>query len=392
VIATPSARGIDRVPLRTIATAIVMVLATIIGLALLYEARRTLVWMVVAAFFTVALYPIVSWVQRRLRCRRSLATLLVFFVVLIVFAALTAAFAVPLAREGTAFAGQLPQQLQDARAGRGPIGDLLERTNALQYVQNNQEKIRAFATGLTTPATGILRGVATGVAGVITIFVLAYLMVLEGPKMVEGTLNLMQPVRRERVRRVCADCAKSVTGYISGNLMISVICGILTYVVLKVAGVPFAGLISIFVALADLIPLIGATLGAVIACIAAVIHSLPALIAVAIFFVIYQQLENHLLQPMILSRTVKLNPLAVLVSILIAVELAGILGAFLAIPVAGIIQVIIRDVWDHRRGQVKEEPTVGEEQTSVTPPVTPLRGEHHAEPQGQRLNNGHQQH
>jgi predicted PurR-regulated permease PerM len=377
------------VPARTIATAIGMVLATIIGLLLLYEARRSLIWMVVAAFFTVALYPIVSWVERRLRCRRSLATLLVFFIVLIVLAALTAAFAVPLAREGTNFAGQLPQQLEDARAGRGPIGDLLERTNALQYVQTNQDKIRAFATGLTTPATGILRGVATGVAGVITIFVLAYLMVLEGPKMVEGTLNLMQPERRERVRRVGADCAKSVTGYISGNLMISVICGVLTYVVLKVAGVPFAGLISIFVALADLIPLIGATLGAVIACVAAVIHSLPALIAVAIFFLVYQQLENHLLQPLILSRTVKLNPLAVLVSILIAVELAGILGAFLAIPVAGIIQVIIRDVWDHRRGQVKEEPTVGEDQTAVTLPVAPPRGERHAAPEDRRLNTGH---
>jgi predicted PurR-regulated permease PerM len=236
----------------------------------------------------------------------------------------------------------------------------------LQYVQNNQEKIRAFATGLTTPAAGVLRGVATGVAGVVTIFVLAYLMVLEGPKVVEGTLNLMEPQRRERVRRVGADCAKSITGYISGNLLISVICGVLTYIVLKVTGVPFAGLISLFVALADLIPLIGATLGAVVACLAAAVHSIPAFIAVAIFFLVYQQLENHLLQPLILSRTVKLNPLTVLVSILVAVELAGILGAFLAIPVAGMIQVIVRDLWDHRGGRVKDEPTIGEDRTPVS--------------------------
>jgi predicted PurR-regulated permease PerM len=107
--------------------------------------------------------------------------------------------------------------------------------------------------------------------------------------------------------------------------------------------------------------LIGATLGAIVALIAAAIHSIPALIAVAIFFVAYQQLENHVLQPVILARTVKLNPLAVLVSILVGVELAGILGALLAIPVAGIIQVILRDVWDHRRGEAKEEVTVGEE-------------------------------
>src|SRR3954469_16616080 len=277
--ATPVPGGTRPVPVRTIATTILMVLLTVVGLLVLYEVRRTLVWLVVAAFFTVALYPVVSWVQRRLSwCRRSLATLLVFLLVLAVLAGVVTAFAVPLAREGTAFAGQLPQLMEDARSGRGPVGNLLERTNALQYVQNNQERIRAFATGLTTPAAGVLRGVATGVAGVVTIFVLAFLMVLEGPKLVDGTLNLMDPSRRERVRRVGADCAKSITGYISGNLLISVICGALTYIVLKVTGVPFAGLIALFVALADLIPLIGATLGAVVAIVAAAIHSIPALI------------------------------------------------------------------------------------------------------------------
>jgi len=198
---------------------------------------------------------------------------------------------------------------------------------------------------------------------VVTIFVLAYLMVLEGPKVVEGSLNLLDPDDRARVRAVAADCAKSITGYLSGNLLISVICGVLTYVTLLATGVPFAALIALFVAVADLIPLVGATIGAVVAVIAAALHSVPALIVVAIFVVVYQQLENHLLQPLILSRTVKLNPLTVLVAVLLAVELAGILGAFLAIPIAGMIQVIARDLWDHRRGRPKEEPTVGEDRT-----------------------------
>jgi predicted PurR-regulated permease PerM len=103
----------------------------------------------------------------------------------------------------------------------------------------------------------------------------------------------------------------------------------------------------------------------VVAATAGFIHSVPAGIAVIVFFVVYQQLENHLLQPMIFSRTVKLNPLAVFVAILLGVELAGILGALLAIPVAGIIQVVLRDVWDHRRGRPKDEPTLGEDRTPV---------------------------
>jgi predicted PurR-regulated permease PerM len=362
----PAAAPRRPVPVRTIATTIAMVLATALLLLVVYDVRRVLTWIVVAAFFSVALFPVVGWVERRLTgCRRSLATLLVFVVVLVVLGGLVAAFTVPLAQEGTKFAGQLPDLVDQARAGRGPIGGLLDRTHVLTYLQDHQDRVKAFATGLTTPAAGVLRGVATGIAGVVTIFVLAFLMVLEGPKIVDGFVNLLDPDVQPRVRAVGSDCARSITGYLSGNLLISVICGVLTFAVLKISGVPFAGLIALFVAVADLIPLVGATLGAAVAVIAAAIHSVPALIAVAIFFVIYQQLENHLLQPLILSRTVKLNPLTVLIAILVAVELAGILGAFLAIPLAGMIQVVVRDLWDHRRGRPKVEPTVGEDRRPV---------------------------
>jgi len=352
------------VPVRTILATIGLVLATALLLYIVVETRRVLTWIVVGAFFAVALYPVVGWVQRRLLGgrRRALATFLVFLLVFVVLAALITAFAVPLAREGTRFAGQLPDLIDEARAGRGPVGNLLERTHALQYVQDNQDRIKEFATGLTTPAAGVLSGVATGIAGTVTVFVLAYLMVLEGPKVVDGSVNVFPPTTAQRIRRVGGDCAKSVTGYISGNLLISVICGTLTYVVLLVAGVPFAGLIALFVGLADLIPLVGATLGGAVAVIAGFIHSVPAGIAVLVFFVLYQQLENHLLQPLVFARTVKLNPLTVIVAILIGVELLGILGALLAIPVASMIQVIARDVWDHRRGRPKDEPTVGVDQ------------------------------
>jgi predicted PurR-regulated permease PerM len=232
----------------------------------------------------------------------------------------------------------------------------------LQWVQDNQDKISSFASGLTAPAAGVLSGVATAVTGTVTVLVLAYLTVLEGPRIVDGFTNLFSSTTGERIRRVGHDCAKSVTGYISGNLLISVICGGLTYVVLLVMGVPFAGLIGLFVGIADLMPLVGATIGGVVAVLAGFIHSVPAGIVVLVWFVLYQQLENHLLQPLVFKRTVQLNPLTVIIAILLGVELLGVLGALLAIPVASMIQVILRDVWDHRRGRPKAEPTVGEEQ------------------------------
>jgi predicted PurR-regulated permease PerM len=370
--------------------AIGLLLATALLLYIVLQVTQVLTWLVIAAFFGVALAPLVGSVQRRLLGgkRRALATFLVFVVVFAVLAALVTAFVVPLVNEGSKIATALPEQIAAARAGKGPVGGLLQRTNVLDWVQHNQAKINSFAAGLTAPAASLVSGVATGIVGLITVIVLAYLIVLEGPLLVNGTVALFAPETGERIRRVSADCAKSVTGYISGNLLISVICGGLTYVVLLIMGVPFAGLIGLFVGIADLLPLVGATIGGAVAVLAGFLHSGTAGIVVLVFFVVYQQLENHLLQPLIFARTVKLNPLTVIVAILIAAELKGMLGALLAIPVASMIQVILRDIWDHRRGQLKEQPTVGEERIPVDSDAAHPDGELVESSRGERVHGG----
>jgi predicted PurR-regulated permease PerM len=339
-----------------------LVLATFLVLALAYETRQVLTWIVIAAFFAVALHPAVTWLETHVRwIQRWLATLIVYLLALIFIAGLITVFVIPLVREAGQLADQMPKIIQDFQAGRGPIGRLAERFHVLDYIHSHGTQIRGYISALGAPTIAALRTAATGVAGVVTIFVLSYLMVLEATKVVSGFLALFEEQRAERIRRVGRDCAKTVTGYISGNLLISLICGLLTWLVLTLTGVPFAGLIALFVGLADLIPLVGATLGAVVGVVAAFTQSITAGIIVLVFFVVYQQLENHLLQPLIFARTVQLNPLTVLLAILIGVELAGILGALLAIPVAGIIQIVARDIWDTRHGRLKEEPTVGEE-------------------------------
>ena len=149
-----------------------------------------------------------------------------------------------------------------------------------------------------------------------------------------------------------------------GNLVISVIAAIVAFVTMKITGVPFAVVLAVWVAFADLIPLVGATLGAIPVVIVAGLHSPTAGIINLVVYVVYQQIENHLIQPGIMSKTVNLNPLIVLISALIGVELAGLLGALLAIPVAGVIQVIGRDIFDHRHHRLKGEPTVGARQNA----------------------------
>src|SRR3954466_7828305 len=219
-----------------------LVLATLLVLSIVRATSQVLTWIVIAAFFAVALNPAVTWVQRRGAFgKRWLATLLVFLVALILIGGLGPLFVIPLVREGSQVVADFPKIVEDARSGRGPVGGLIQRFNLLEYAQQNTDRFREYASRLGAPTLAVLRGAATSVAGVVTVFVLAYLMVLEAPKIVSGFLALFSDRNAERIRRVGHDCAKTITGYITGNLLISVICGILTFIVLAVMHVPYAG-------------------------------------------------------------------------------------------------------------------------------------------------------
>src|ERR671936_1123270 len=178
---------------------------------------------------------------------------------------------------------------------------------------------------------------------------MTFFMLLEGPRWMDRIYGLLPLESQPRWRRVGYDIYRTVGGYVTGNLLISLIAGISSTIVLIIMGVPYAVALGLIVAFLDLIPLAGATLAAIIVAAVAFIHSLVAGIVVIAFFVVYQQVENHLLQPVVYGRTVQLSPLAVLISVLIGAELAGVLGALAAIPVAGALQVILVDYLKHRR-------------------------------------------
>ena len=353
------------VPVRTILATIGLVLATLVAITAVQRLSHIIGLLIIAGFFAIVLTPAVDFLERR-GFRRSLATIVVFLIGVAALAGMLALFIQPIVRELSGFIDDFPQFVEKAKAGRGPVGGLVKRFNIDQYIEENQEQWQQSLRNAGAPALDIARSVASGVFAFVTILVLTFLMVLEGPKMTASTLKLIGDEHRERVRRVAADCAKAVTGYMAGNLAISAVAGLATFVFLAIVGVPFAGVLGLWVAFADLIPLVGATLGAIPTVGVAFLSSPGRGIAAVIFYVVYQQLENHILQPTIMSRTVDLNPLAVLVSVLVGVELFGVVGALLAIPVAGILQVIVRNLYDERRGQLKDPPSLGADETPMT--------------------------
>ncbi|MDP9401926.1 MAG: AI-2E family transporter [Actinomycetota bacterium] len=354
------------VPWRTIFAVIGSVVLTVAVYKVVLQVSRILVWMIIAGFFAVVLSPPVDFLERRCRIRRGLGTLVVFFVGFGALSAVVYAFVTPIVDQSQEFADNFPRYVEDAKAGRGPLGGLVKRYDLDRRLEDRQDDIKDALENLGENSLSILQGVGNAVAATLTIVVLTILMLLSGPKMLQGGLGALSPPTRERVRLVAADAAKAVTGYVAGNLLISVIAGATAFAFLFFTGVPFRGVLALWVAFADLIPLVGATLGAIPAVAVAFLHSTGVGIATVVFFIMYQQFENHVLQVTIMSRTVDLNPLVVLISVLIGVELSGILGALLAIPAAGVVNVVARDLYDERRGALKPEPTVGVEEVPVS--------------------------
>jgi predicted PurR-regulated permease PerM len=357
--------GHDAELLRAVFVILSGVLAFSVGVLLFWKLRRIVGLIVIAAFFATILNPMVD-VLTRLKMRRGVATSIVFLLGVAGFAGLIYTFVRPIYDSGQSFARDVPGFVERAKSGEGRVGELIKRYNIDEKVAENAPKLQDALKNAGGPAVRIGQRVASGLLALLTILVLSFLMLLEAPDIIGAFLGLLSSHRALQVRRIGADMAGAVTGYMAGNLVISLIAGLVTWIFLTIVHVPFAGVLGLWVGFADLLPLVGATIGAVPTIAIAFLTSTGSGIAVLIMYIVYQQIENHLLQPVVMSRTVKLNPLGVLLSALVGVELAGIVGALLAIPAAGAIQVAVRDLWDERIQRLKAVPTVGVDETPIT--------------------------
>jgi len=334
---------------RTVLVVIGILVVSFLTLKILWISRHVLSWVFIALFLALALNPAVDRVERRLG-RRGLATGIVFIASLILIGLVGWLFIPVLVDQVNNFAHKVPDYLDDITKGRGRLGFLQEKYHLVDKARKAlREGGASKLFGLSGTALAIAAGVVNAVLAIVTIAFLTFFMLLEGPNWIDRFFSLLQPQSRERWHAVGHDIYRTVGGYISGNLLISLIAGTLTTIVLLIVGVPYAIALGLIVGILDLIPLAGATIAAIIVGAVAFIHSVPAGIVVVVFFVVYQQVENHVLQPIVYGRTVQLSPLVVLVAVLVGAELAGVLGALAAIPVAGALQVVFVDWLRHRR-------------------------------------------
>ena len=335
---------------RTVLVVLGVALVFALTLALVYLAWRVITWILIAIFLAAALNPAVERFQRR-GLGRGLASGVVFVLALAAIALFGLLLIPPLVEQVRKFIDAVPDIVNDITAGRGPLGFLEEDYGITERVRDAVEERGAGGVlGATAPALAIAQGVVTAVVGTVTIAFLTLFMLLEGRQLVDRLLALLNEGPRERWRRVGGEIYRTIGGYVTGNLAISLIAGVVTTVVLFALGSDYAVALGLVVALFDLIPLAGATIAAAVVSLVVFVElGWVRGVIVVVFFVLYQQLENHVLQPVIYGRTVQLSPLIVLVSVLIGAELAGVLGALAAIPTAGSLQAIGREAL--RRGE-----------------------------------------
>ncbi len=350
-------------PTRSVLKVIAIVLGVAALLWLVYVSRTVLAWLAVGAFLAVAINPLVGAIQKRLRMPRSVSILLVYLVVLAMLGGLALLFVPPLIEAGQGLSDTLPGYVEQVRDS-----SLVERLDREYDLSRRvEEELTSGLSGVAGPSTAVAlaQRLISGLVAVISIAVITVLLSLYGPNLRAWTLDQARGTARERVDRVLGRIYRVIAGYVVGVLLVAVLGALAVYAFLTILGIPFAPVLSLWVGLMSLIPLVGATLGALPYIAVAFFQGWEYGVAAIAFVLIYQQLENHLVQPVVHRQTVHLNPLWIILAVLIGAQVLGVVGVLVAIPVAGIVQVLLAEWWTERRRRREERASGAESELIV---------------------------
>jgi predicted PurR-regulated permease PerM len=360
---TPSPRAVAR----TVFTAVLVVLS----LYLIYLLRKPIGWLLIATFLAIALSGPVNVLNRRMK--RGFAIALVYLGLLLVPVGIGAIVVPPIINGGNDLAENAPEYAQD-------VTDFVNDNETLRDINDDYdvtEKIEEEAGQLPSKiddAAVVLRdvgfGIVSSVFALITILILTAFMLGGGRGWLHYGLRFVPEDRAERLERVLDRVSRAVGNYVAGALAQATIAALTAYIVLELLGVPFAAPLALIIFFLDLIPLVGATIGAVLVGVVTLFQDFPtATIIWSIYSILYQQIENNLIQPQIQKRAVDINPFLVIVSVLFGSALLGILGALVAVPVAASIQIAVREYLDYKGFEPRPEP--GDEPPPPPPPEAP---------------------
>jgi predicted PurR-regulated permease PerM len=338
-LATPSFRAVLRI--------VLIVVGCAIALYLLWRVRTVVRLAGISVFLALAILPVVDSLDRRSRVPRALIILAVF-VVLITSVVVVGAVVVPsMVKEVGQLSHDAPRYARDLRAN-STFRHYDNRYHISAKLVRDARRLPQSLAHLAGPLKDVTVSAFSLIGQLITVLALTFLLILHGRQYVNMGLSLTGG-RQERYRRLILEINQAVAKYVLGNGAISLLATLATWIVLSILGVPYALSLGFVVGFFDLIPLVGATLGAIVVALATVTVNFPvATIVWVAFIILWQRFEDYVVQPLVYGRALHVNPLVTILAVLVGAELLGILGALIAIPLAAAIQIVISDWWSSR--------------------------------------------
>jgi predicted PurR-regulated permease PerM len=335
---------------RTVLRTVLIIVAVVLILYLIYLLRHPIGLLLIATFIAVALSGPVNYLDRYMR--RGFAITLVYIGLLLIPIGLGALVIPPVVTQVESFANNAPKYATDVRdyiQDNGTLRGLQEKYDIGGQLQAKAAELPARVGDAATVLGNIGLGLVNSIFQLVTILILTAFMLGGGRRWVDGVLKYQPPDRAARLRRVSERVANAVGGYVAGALLQALIAGVTSYIVMWILGVPFRGPLAVLIALLDLIPLVGATIGSVVVGVVTLFVNFPtATIVWVIWSILYQQVENSVIQPRIQQRAVDVHPFGILVAVLFGSTLLGVIGALVAVPAAASIQIILREWMRYR--------------------------------------------
>lgn len=331
-------------------TVIRVVLFVAVGFVLLgfISALSSALQLIFISFFlALALNPAVSWLSRHLPGNSRVgATAVAYLVVVSLVVAFFAVIVPPLVRQGIDIVQDIPTSVSDIENQDTPIVRFIRDNNLTSQYTSIVSDVKDNLEGFTSKAVSTATYVGNGIIAIITVFVMTFMMLVEGPRWVQKFFEIQPKNKLAKRKQVLSDMYRMVTGYVNGQLFIATVAAIFALLALAIGTTVFDVSVNILglaciVGVVGLIPMIGNTIAAVLVVIICLFASLPLAITMAIFFLVYQQIENATFQPYIQSKYNELTPLTVFIAAILGVAVAGFLGALVAIPVVGCIRIYI---------------------------------------------------
>jgi len=356
---------------RAVLRTVMVVLCVVFALYLVYRLRQPISWLVIATFLAIALSGPVNLLSRHMP--RGIAIAIAYLALILVPIGIAALIIPPLVRELTDLAKNVPQYVHDAQDWLTHNSTLKKLDDQYDIGARLQEKARELPAHLDDAAS-TLQSVGGTIVGslfeALNIFILSIFMVAGGRRWIDRATTLARPEHAPRIRRAVDRIAIAVGNYVGGALFQATIAGLTTFLVLTILGVPFAEPLSAIVFIFDLIPLVGATLAAIVVGLVTVFNDFPVdTIIWVVWGSVYQQVENNVIQPQIQRRAVDINAFLVVVSVLFGSALLGVIGALVAVPVAASIQIALREYLDYRGIEPRPEPE--DDEPPSPPPEAP---------------------